>query len=248
MVVKIDNFIIYLMAFKLYVMKNYIAFIFFLCVGFVKAQSLTGIYVLQSFSSVGDASELNDYSKIPDFYLYSYSNMKSKLEKISKGGIKIDTIKGSLKEYNYDYETIVTNIKPTRVSYFKNLEENVFERVSIANEKEIYVKDKLPILNWKITQDSKIIEGYKCIKATADKTVIGYPLKLIAWFCEKIPVNDGPFEYIGLPGFILEFSYEGLSTTTFINIKYNAKEVIPILPVKTTVKPMTVSDFEKSLR
>jgi GLPGLI family protein len=229
-------------------MRNFILLIFCLYIGFVNAQSLTGIYVLKPISGVGDSSELNEYSKIPDFYLYSYSNNKSNLEKISKGGTKIDTIKGTLKEYNFDYETIVTNIKPTKTSYYKNLEEKTFERVSIANDKEVYVKDKLPLVNWKITQETKTIEGYLCTKAIAEKTVVGYPLKLVAWFCDKIPINDGPFEYIGLPGFILEFGYQGLSTATFINLKYNPKENISIEPLKSTTKPMTIEEFEKSLR
>ena len=170
------------------------------------------------------------------------------MEKISKGGTKIDTIKATLKEYNFDYETIVTNAKPTKTLYYKDLQEKNFERVSIANNKETFVKDKLPEIKWTITKETKIIEGYECTKATANKTIVGYPLKLVAWFCVKIPVSDGPFEYIGLPGFILEFSYEGLSTTKFINLKYNSKNKIQILPLQSTVKPMSVEEFEKSLR
>lgn len=230
-------------------MKNCIfIFIFFQSFISINAQTLTGIYVLKPIAGVGDSKELNEYSKTPDFYLYSYSNNKSSLEKISKGGSKIDTIKGTLKEYNFDYETIVTNIKPTKTLYYKNLKEKTFERLTIANEKGVFVKDKLPSIDWKITNETKTIEGYLCTKATADKIVVGYPLKLVAWFCDKIPVNDGPFEYIGLPGFILEFGYEGLSTATFINLKYNSKENISIDPIKSVEKPMSIEEFEKSLR
>jgi GLPGLI family protein len=229
-------------------MKRKIACLFLLFVGFSNAQSLTGIYVLQPISSVGDSKELMEYSKSLDFYLYNYSDNKSSLEKISKGGTKIDTIKGTLKEYNFDYETIVTNIKPTKTLYYKDLTRKTFERLTVANNNEIFVKDNLPVINWTITKETKTIEGYLCTKATADKTVVGYPLKLIAWFCEKIPVSDGPFEYSGLPGFILEFSYEGLSTTKFINLKYNVKERVVISPLESVAKPMTEKEFEKSLR
>ena len=122
----------------------------------------------------------------------------------------------------------------------------MYENVRVADNKEFFIKDNLPVINWTITKETKTIEGYLCTKATADRTVVGYPLKVIAWFSEKLPISDGPFDYSGLPGFILEFSYDGLSTTTFINLKYNAKQKIEILPLTSSVKSMTMREYEKS--
>ena len=74
-------------------MKKIITYFFVLFVCLINAQSLTGIYILRSTAGVGDSKELSEYSKIPDLFLYSYSNNKSLLEKISKGGTKIDTLR-----------------------------------------------------------------------------------------------------------------------------------------------------------
>lgn len=227
-------------------MKKIITYFFVLFVCLINAQSLTGIYILRSTAGVGDSKELSEYSKIPDLFLYSYSNNKSLLEKISKGGTKIDTLKKALEQYNFNYETIATDVKPTKVLYYKDLQNKLYENVRVADSKEFFIKDKLPVINWTITKETKTIEGYLCTKATADRTVVGYPLKVIAWFSEKLPISDGPFDYSGLPGFILEFSYDGLSTTTFINLKYNAKQKIEILPLTSSVKSMTMREYEKS--
>ena len=229
-------------------MKKIITYFFVLFISLINAQSLTGIFVLRRTAAVGDSKELSKNFQIPDFYLYSYSNNKSLLEKISKGGTKIDTIKKTLEEYNFKYETIATDIKPTKVLYYKDLQNKLYENLRVANKKEFFIKDNLPVINWTITKETKTIEGYLCTKATADRTVVGYPLKVIAWFCEKLPISDGPFDYSGLPGFILEFSYDGLSTTTFTNLKYNAKQKIEISPLTSSVKPMTMREYEKSYK
>lgn len=59
--------------------------------------------------------------------------------------------------------------------------------------------------NWKITEETKIINGYLCIKATTQENPNNDFLS-IAWFCPKIPVGYGPLGFNGLPGLILEFS------------------------------------------
>lgn len=229
-------------------MKKILILIVFVVFYYSKAQTLSGIFVTKPIASVGDDTQLNEFSKVPDLYLYKYYDRKSSLEKISKGGVKIDTLKQKLEEYNLNYETIVKNIKPTKTLYFKNLETNTFERLVVANEREIFIKDKLPLVNWIITNEKKYIEGYLCTKAHAQKTIVGYPLNLEAWFCEKIPILDGPFEYYGLPGFILEFSYVGKSTTTFINLDFNSKNKFEITSISCSTKAMTTDEYEKSLK
>ncbi len=65
-------------------------------------------------------------------------------------------------------------------------------------------------LDWKLTEEYKIIDGYKCYKAIA--TVIDYSFlkfpssEITAWYCPDIPVNLGPKRFGNLPGLIFEIT------------------------------------------
>ena len=72
------------------------------------------------------------------------------------------------------------------------------------------VKKKLKKLDWKLTKETKTIEGILCYKATADEVLVNkygeFKYPLIAWYAPSIPVNIGPLGISGLPGLILEYS------------------------------------------
>lgn len=68
-------------------------------------------------------------------------------------------------------------------------------------------------LVWEITDEEKIIGGFKARKATTDsfeydKDHEWYNGKVTAWFTTDIPIPAGPGRYYGLPGLILELTYE----------------------------------------
>lgn len=71
----------------------------------------------------------------------------------------------------------------------------------------IYVKKK-QIDNWSITTETKLIDNYKCYKATniyqviSPNKVFNHPV--VAWFCPDLPYKYGPNGYNNLPGLILE--------------------------------------------
>lgn len=54
-------------------------------------------------------------------------------------------------------------------------------------------------LNWEFTDEYKDVIGYNCRKATLANAP-GY----YVWFTTKLPINDGPGIYKGLPGLVLE--------------------------------------------
>lgn len=55
-------------------------------------------------------------------------------------------------------------------------------------------------MNWQIGQGSREIMGYPCQIAS---TYYG-GREFVAWFTADIPINDGPYNFNGLPGLILE--------------------------------------------
>jgi GLPGLI family protein len=76
-------------------------------------------------------------------------------------------------------------------------------------------------LEWQLTQETKIINGYKAFKALRAKGTV------IAWYTPKIPVSFGPKGEYGLPGLILELE---ISRSIFIakKIILNPKEEIKV--------------------
>lgn len=75
----------------------------------------------------------------------------------------------------------------------------VFE-FSDINKRMLYYADTLYPMEWKISQDKKIIDGIDCFKATTFFKGREY----IAWYAPSIPSDNGPWKLGGLPGLILE--------------------------------------------
>jgi len=92
-------------------------------------------------------------------------------------------------------------------------------------DSEIDFSGNIKDLNWEFTDDYKDILGYNCRKATLSNAP-GY----YAWFTSKIPINDGPGIYKGLPGLVLEvntpFEYiTVLSVETITNDGYPHNDI-----------------------
>jgi len=86
-----------------------------------------------------------------------------------------------------------------------------------------------PDYQWEITDDSKEINGYKAYKAITKSIEIDsletmYYGDVYAWFTPDIPLPVGPDRYVGLPGLILEISYERSNIYTKLkSIEFNAE-------------------------
>ena len=111
---------------------------------------------------------------------------------------------------------------------FKN---NIYHNNSngLFKENEFLIIDPLN-QNWVYTNETKIIDGYTCYKATNEYIVDNgkiFKHPVIAWFCPQIPISIGPRGYGGLPGLILELqewnSVFGVEKIEFSN---NVKEII----------------------
>ncbi len=77
---------------------------------------------------------------------------------------------------------------------------------------------------WKITQESKIIGGYLCYRATYENKLYEAK-KPVAWFAPELAFGYGPKFFTGLPGLILELE-DNIVTYKAIKIELNPKEKI----------------------
>lgn len=87
------------------------------------------------------------------------------------------------------HDIILKNFKPSQYTQLSSIDEEYYQH-----------RFTFPSHNWQLQQESKIILDYLCQKATID---FGNR-KWTAWFTTKIPINDGPYKFFGLPGLILE--------------------------------------------
>lgn len=117
---------------------------------------------------------------------------------------------------------------------YKNVKEELLLQDQEFFGKQFLIKDPLKKFDWVMSGETKQIGKYMCFKATAKKTVTDFdvssfgrppergpegdkkeeekkdeePKEVVveAWYTMQIPVNQGPAEYWGLPGLILELS------------------------------------------
>ena len=75
----------------------------------------------------------------------------------------------------------------------------ISSRTVWLNKQKLRIKEGIPSLNWKISDEQKKIGNFNCQKATTNFRGRRY----IAWFTSEIPTNIGPWKLHGLPGLIL---------------------------------------------
>lgn len=87
---------------------------------------------------------------------------------------------------------------------YKNYKTNEYLHEADVLGKKFLVTDQLAKYGWNITTDEKTIGLYKVKKATAK--INGEDVT--AWYTTDLPIQDGPKDYYGLPGLIIELTAE----------------------------------------
>jgi len=156
---------------------------------------------------------------------------------------KVDAISGATDSWGSNF---------TRGKQYKNVKENNLIQSQEFYGKRFLVKDKLYAINWVTGKETKKIGQYLCFKATAsiptdelswydfswgditapkaegDAAPAVKLTNVEAWYTLQIPVSNGPGEYWGLPGLILEVS-TGTTTILCSKIILNPKEKVAIV-------------------
>jgi GLPGLI family protein len=147
--------------------------------------------------------------------------------------------------------------------FYKNIPDNRFTSQSDLYGKMFLVKDKLRTIDWKLESETKNIGEYTCYKASFKREVPVVrgeisvngdkdldeetepemeEVTVTAWYTPQIPVNNGPGNYHGLPGLILEVN-NGRETIICSKIEINPSETMNIKePVKGKV--VTQKEFD----
>ena len=89
--------------------------------------------------------------------------------------------------------------------FYTNIRQNLKLRQFNYLGRDWLVEHPQNELKWHITDDTKMINGYLCKKATATFQALSIPKQEItAWFAPELPFPYGPTYYTGLPGLVLE--------------------------------------------
>jgi len=149
---------------------------------------------------------------------------------------------------------------------YKNLKEQRYVNQNESFSKLFLIKDALETLEWEMTGETKFIGDYECYKATltrevevmesgisingdkdldadTDKEPEMKTITVTAWYTSKIPVNNGPENYHGLPGLILEIN-DGTSTMICSKIVLNPNSKIKI-EEPTKGKEISQEEYDK---
>jgi GLPGLI family protein len=142
---------------------------------------------------------------------------------------------------------------------YKNISENrVAHKIELMG-KVFLIKDNLEAYDWKLTGEAKNIGNYTCYKAVYEKEeediridMIDGEVKeekvtkkrtIVVWYTTDVPISNGPNNYGGLPGLILEVN-DGDLTIVCSELVLNPKEVKEIKePVKGKI--VTREKFSK---
>lgn len=234
-------------CFKFKTMKTKHSFfiLLFFCAFICYSQTIKGIYTIQPLKGIGDTSELSERAKKPLYFSYTFSKNKSLQELIEGGGTYIDTIYNEYKEVPGEKfaSKSVTN-RAKKILYYKDFSISNYRVYSEKNNNEIYVSDNLPIYEWKFENVSKTISGYNCKKATTIKKSLNRTINIVAWYCEDIAINDGPLDFSGLPGFIVQVENDDTTIIKFEKIKIISNSPTEIVLPEIKTKPITIKEYE----
>ncbi|MCK0132156.1 GLPGLI family protein [Flavobacteriaceae bacterium F08102] len=165
---------------------------------------------------------------------------------------ELNTLK--LKENNVQY---ITDI------YYKNLQEGSFINKIDFDGAQFLVKDSMQTFEWSLAPDIKKIGNYICNKATLfdiyvydDKMPDGEggfntithrdTIKTTVWYTPKIPISNGPRNYGGLPGLILEIEFNKEFKLVCTEIVLNPVKPVKIKPPKSG-KAISLEEYEKAV-
>ena len=132
---------------------------------------------------------------------------------------------------------------------YKNIKSQHFVKQTDLLGRVFSIQDTLKTNAWKLHSATKNIGEYSCYKATLEREVESdlhdgskKTETVTAWYTLQIPVSNGPEEFQGLPGLILEISYDS-QTILCSKVLLNPTKPITIKkPTKGSV--VTQSEFD----
>lgn len=143
------------------------------------------------------------------------------------------------KNGNEESSAAIASVKRSLDKYFvtdSDCKRFLYDDFALKNYK---VEDNHPFTDWDISEESKLIAGFRTYKASSEFR----GRKWIVWFTPDIPFPYGPWKFCGLPGLILE-AHDAEKQWTYVakEINLNSKDQIMIPDDKLFTK-VSIKEF-----
>lgn len=149
------------------------------------------------------------------------------------------TSEDELQKYLFTKPSMPHNL----IRIYKNIPSENLTFTDYVSPNSIKFEEKLDLFEWKLTEDTATIHGYKTQKATCDFGGRSW----VAWFCPDIPYSNGPYKFNGLPGLILNINdSRNHYVFEFLSIEKPNDEIMIEYLVKRFVET-TKTDYFKAL-
>ncbi|MDP3353419.1 MAG: GLPGLI family protein [Flavobacteriaceae bacterium] len=236
-------------------MKHYrIFFVFLLLISVVKAQDFQGKAIYQSKFRMD--MKLDSTRISPNQQQQIMEMMRKQMEKTFELTFDKNTAiykeEAKLEQESGGFGGMMIMIGGAmNGKHFKNVKNKTFTKESELMGKNFLIKDSLTVYNWKLVDETKMTGKYLSFKAVAtiksnetsfnmrrgsgqnrvntNDSITTTPREIIieAWYSPEVPVNNGPGEYWGLPGLIMEVNADRMSLQ-LVSLDLNPKEKIKI--------------------
>jgi GLPGLI family protein len=136
-----------------------------------------------------------------------------------------------------------------KIKYYQNNTKKEYREYLDSKRLGVVILNKKVNYEWTLTKEVKMIDGYKCYKATSPSMSSkgeknsNSKFNITAWYCPEIPIKYGPVGYADLPGLILELQFYK-STFTASKIDLNP-EKLPIIDRLTEPKAITEEEYKE---
>lgn len=221
---------------------KYLFFISLLCISSLAFGQMTGrITYLEKFNLHINLPPEREHMKemIPN-YSTSYYDLTFK-DKESIYATQKESLEASYSSTQGGNQMVMRFGRDMRVVY-KNLETDEMIDSRDFMQKQFLIKGPPTTRKWKIGKNQKQILGYTCMEATFEKDTATF---IRAWFTPQLAISNGPSDFQGLPGMILEVEVnDGERSTTAIKIDTENVDTSVIIP-PTKGKQVTAEEFEK---
>jgi len=134
--------------------------------------------------------------------------------------------------------TRIANIDQNSGGLYKNHANDEYVSEADVFGKKFLVTDHLKKYDWKLTNEEKKISTYTVKKAS---TVINGE-NISVWYTEELPVKEGPEDYYGLPGLIIEASSEN---KTFLAVAINRKDTAFNITKPSRGEPISKDQYDQ---
>jgi GLPGLI family protein len=199
----------------------YFLFITNLCICQVKNGYIQyGIVINKEFSG----NELKEKDIIEAFRKANEAAEKVEYTLNFNGGEAYFFANPVLSQTNIPLSGLVT-IGGGKLKYYQNDKTKEYREFLDSKKVGIAILNRQIKYEWTLLNESKMIDGYTCYKATSPVMHQKNNFKstdpkfnITAWYAPEIPVSFGPVGYGGLPGLILELQFY---TQTFYAKKTN---------------------------